>query len=82
MKATVVQLKKKVITRVVSANTGTDLSHLNPYWMNKKHIDYLRQSLEQVILDGEENPDKQFTATDKQKASLKNWIDGLAAKYL
>ncbi len=80
MKATIAQLKKKV--NALIRNTGTDLSKSNPYWLNNKHIHYMRDAINQVVADGESAPDKRLTPTEKQVASLNTWIYTLERKYL
>lgn len=80
MKATIAQLKKKIQKLV--ADTGTDLHRQNPYWMNEKHIGYMREALEQVVVSGHSDPDRYFTPTENQVKSLREWINGLHDKYL
>ena len=80
MKATVAQLKKKI--KALTANTGTDLNMSNPFWMNKRHIDYMRDAFRQLIVDGEDAPDRKFTPSPSQIKSITGWIDGLENKYL
>lgn len=80
MKATVTELKKKVLRVVHGA--GVELSTAHPYWMNAERINVFKRGIEHVIRDGEENPTRRHTVTAAQKKSLDNWVAKMEEKYL
>jgi len=82
MKATMPQLKKKVKAMTDLQRTGTSLSHNNPYWINSKHIEFMRNAVQDMIASGKGSPNKRFEVTEVQQTKLNDWIDGLAQKYL
>ena len=80
MKTTVAKMKKKIQKAV--ANKGTSLHRNNPFWMNKAHIEYMREALDTLVFNGFNFPDRHYTPTNRQAQSLSNWIDGLRDRYL
>ncbi len=80
MKATLVQLKAKV--KRLTQNTGYDLSSTNPYYANAEHIKLMEGAIEMIVWNGNESPEKHYTATPAQQVSLDTWIASLKDRYL
>ncbi len=76
MKGTLLQLKNKIRTRV--SNTGLKLSTGNPYWANKKQIEYMKEALQEVI---NADPNRRYTPSTKQTVKLNDWIETLERTY-
>lgn len=80
MRTTIPHLKNLIKAR--TNNTGFVLMIGNPFFANQSQLDAMREALEDMILQGDENPDRRYQVSSKQQESLKNWLYDLEQKYL
>ncbi|MGF1703888.1 hypothetical protein L4D09_26710 [Photobacterium makurazakiensis] len=80
MKTTVPHLKNLIRAR--TNNTGYMLLKGNPFFANQSQLEAMKKALEDMIEQGNENPDRRYQVSGKQQESLKNWLYDLEQKYL
>lgn len=54
----------------------------NPFFANQSQLEAMKKALEDMIEQGNENPDRRYQVSGKQQESLKNWLYDLEQKYL